>query len=317
MKPLFIQAVLQDKIWGGTKLKDIYHFDILSQTTGEAWVISAHPNGDSPILSPQEFAGQSLSQVYQENPDLFGPNPPEKFPLLVKILDAKADLSVQVHPDDTYGLSHESELGKTECWYILDAQPGAQIIYGHQAHDAKEFKQLVDQGDWDQLLTKVPVKTGDFFYVPAGTIHAIGAGITILETQQNSDTTYRVYDYDRPDHEGKLRPLHLKDSLAVTRFPHYQDPVNQWQEDLDGGSIQQLLANDFFSVYKWQVTDQIKLDLKPIYYLATVIEGQGKLTLDGQTYPLILADSFILPYGKKEIQISGDLTLITSHPKSE
>ncbi|MBM9832937.1 class I mannose-6-phosphate isomerase, partial [Enterococcus faecalis] len=137
------------------------------------------------------------------------------FPLLTKILDANDWLSVQVHPDDAYGLEHEGELGKTECWYILHADPGAEIIYGHEAKSREELEDWIKEGCWDKLLTRVPVCTGDFFYVPSGTLHAIGPGIVILETQQSSDTTYRVYDFDRPDDSGQLRPLHIQQSLDV------------------------------------------------------------------------------------------------------
>ena len=127
-----------------------------------------------------------------------------------KILDANDWLSVQVHPDDAYGLEHEGELGKTECWYIIAADEGSEIIYGHNAKSKEELRQQIEDKNWDALLTKVPVKAGDFFYVPSGTMHAIGAGILILETQQSSDTTYRVYDFDRKDDKGNLRELHLE-----------------------------------------------------------------------------------------------------------
>ena len=121
---------------------------------------------------------------------------------MTKILDANDWLSVQVHPDDAYGLEHEGELGKTECWYIIDAEEGAEIIYGHKAKTKEELASLIEAGDWDGLLSKTPVKKGDFFFVPSGTMHAIGPGILILETQQSSDTTYRVYDFDRRDDQG-------------------------------------------------------------------------------------------------------------------
>ena len=136
--------------------------------------------------------------------------------MLTKILDANDWLSVQVHPDDAYGMEHEGELGKTECWYIIDAEEGAEIIYGHKAQTKEELATLIEAGDWDGLLSKTPVKKGDFFFVPSGTMHAIGPGILILETQQSSDTTYRVYDFDRRDDQGNQRELHIQQSGRCT-----------------------------------------------------------------------------------------------------
>lgn len=136
------------------------------------------------------------------------------------MLDAAQDLSVQVHPNDEYANAHENgELGKTECWYIIDCQKDAEIIYGHHAKSKEELKAMIQLEKWDRLLRRVKVKPGDFFYVPSGTVHAIGKGILILETQQNSDTTYRLYDYDRKDAEGNLRELHLEKSIEVIDVP--------------------------------------------------------------------------------------------------
>ncbi|MDU5566093.1 MAG: type I phosphomannose isomerase catalytic subunit, partial [Streptococcus vestibularis] len=213
-EPLFLQSVMQEKIWGGTHLRDVFGYDIPSDHVGEYWAISAHPNGVSTIKNGR-YAGQTLDVLYAEHRELFGNRQEPVFPLLTKILDANDWLSVQVHPDDAYGLEHEGELGKTECWYIIAAEPGAEIIYGHNAKSKEELRQQIESKDWENLLTKVPVKAGDFFYVPSGTMHAIGAGIMVLETQQSSDTTYRVYDFDRKDDQGNLRELHLEKSIDV------------------------------------------------------------------------------------------------------
>ena len=210
-EPLFLQSVMQEKIWGGTKLRDEFGYEIPSDKVGEYWAISAHPNGVSSIKNGRH-AGQKLDKLYAEHRELFGNRPEPVFPLLTKILDANDWLSVQVHPDDAYGLKHEGELGKTECWYVIAADDDAEIIYGHHAKTKEELREQIEAKNWDQLLTKVKVKAGDFFYVPSGTMHAIGSGILILETQQSSDTTYRVYDFDRKDDAGNLRELHLSNS---------------------------------------------------------------------------------------------------------
>ncbi|MBP9743421.1 MAG: class I mannose-6-phosphate isomerase [Burkholderiales bacterium] len=197
MQLFFLNPVFKERIWGGTKLYDNFNFPIPSMHTGECWAISAHKNGET-TLKNGEFAGYPLSQIWREQPQLFGNDKAVgEFPLLIKILDANADLSVQVHPDDIYARKMENDRGKNECWYILDAKPDAKIIYGHKAASIDNFKQLALSGKWTELLTTLTVKPGDFFDVPTGTVHAIGSGILILEVQQSSDTTYRLYDYDR------------------------------------------------------------------------------------------------------------------------
>lgn len=316
MQPIFLKAVLQDKIWGGSKLYTHFGLDLPSQTIGEAWSISAHPNGVSEVISPAEFAGMGLDELYQSHPELFGGVTEERFPLLTKILDANQNLSVQVHPDDKYGLEHEGELGKTECWYIISADPGSKIIYGHNAQTPEEFSAMVEEGRWDDLLREVPVKDGDFFYVPHGTIHAIGAGIVILETQQNSDTTYRVYDYGRTDAQGNERDLHIQQSLDVTQFPHQDPQVNITEDSQDGGKVIHYLTNEYFSVYKWDLKKSLTVDLPKEYYLATVITGEGEMEIDGKVYPLHLADSFILPSDIQSVTLRGDLEIIVSNPET-
>lgn len=156
-EPLFLQSVMQEKIWGGTHLRDVFGYDIPSDHVGEYWAISAHPNGVSTIKNGR-YAGQTLDVLYAEHRELFGNRQEPVFPLLTKILDANDWLSVQVHPDDAYGLEHEGELGKTECWYIIAAEPGAEIIYGHNAKSKEELRQQIESKDWENLMTKVPVK---------------------------------------------------------------------------------------------------------------------------------------------------------------
>lgn len=315
MKPIFLKPVLQEKIWGGNKLRTEFNCELSSDNTGEAWAISAHPNGVSIIESPADFKGMPLDQFYKEQRDFFGNLNDDVFPLLIKILDAKEDLSVQVHPDDIYGLKNEGELGKTECWYIIDADPGAHIVYGHQAQSKEEFEQLVKDKKCDELLRYVPVTTGEFYYVPHGTIHAIGGGVLILETQQSSDTTYRVYDYDRVDDQGNHRDLHIQQSMDVSLIPH-QDPEQTAElTQFSGGAITHFMTNEYFKVFKWSASESLTIPVTQEIYLATVIEGQGHLTVDGEDYPLTKGDSFITPAFAKELKVTGEnLTIIASNP---
>ncbi|MEE1424949.1 MAG: mannose-6-phosphate isomerase, class I, partial [Streptococcus salivarius] len=274
--------------------------------------ISAHPNGVSTIKNGR-YAGQTLDALYAEHRELFGNRQEPVFPLLTKILDANDWLSVQVHPDDAYGLEHEGELGKTECWYIIDAEPGAEIIYGHNAKSKEELRQQIESKDWENLLTKVPVKAGDFFYVPSGTMHAIGAGILVLETQQSSDTTYRVYDFDRKDDQGNLRELHLEKSIDVLNIgePANSRPVTTKVDDLKSTL---LVASDFFAVYKWEISGKADFEKTADYSLFSVLDGQGSLLVDGQEYPIAKGSHFILPSDVQDWKIKGELELIVSHP---
>ena len=312
-EPLFLQSVMQEKIWGGTKLRDEFGYEIPSDKVGEYWAISAHPHGVSTIKNGR-FAGMGLDQLYAEHRELFGNSSEPVFPLLTKILDANDWLSVQVHPDDHYAMEHEGELGKTECWYVIAADEGAEIIYGHNAKSREELRQQIEKKEWDKLLTKVPVKAGDFFYVPSGTMHAIGSGILILETQQSSDTTYRVYDFDRKDDECNLRELHLEKSIDVLNIgaPANSRPVTVKADDLMSTL---LVASDFFAVYKWEVSGKVDIEKTAAYLLVSVLAGRGVLTVDGETYPIAKGDHFILPSDVEEWTFEGkDLEMIVSHP---
>lgn len=314
--PIFLTPVLHEKIWGGTALRDHFELNIPSDTTGEAWIISGHPNGVSPIDSGA-YAGKTLAQLWHDNPELFENHDVSRpYPLLVKFLDAHKDLSVQVHPGDEYAAEHNNgELGKTESWYILAANEGAEIYYGHQAQTKAEFDQMVDAGDWEHLLKKIPVTPGDFFYVPSGTLHALGAGVLALETQQSSDVTYRVYDFDRPNPKtGELRELHLTDAKNVTQVPF--KPETPQQTVLQVGELKEttLVEAPYFNVYKDELDGEAFLIKQAPYTQYTVIEGAGQVVVNGVAYPLELATSFIMPATVEEWMFKGKMTLIASTP---
>ncbi|EMF0061600.1 mannose-6-phosphate isomerase, class I [Enterococcus hirae] len=312
-EPMFLKPVFQEKIWGGSRLRSVFGFDIPNDKIGEDWAISAHPHGVS-VVENGEYQGQKLDELWQNHKELFG-NPTEPvFPLLIKILDAEDELSVQVHPDDAYGMKHEGELGKTECWYIIDAEPGAEIIYGHHAKTREELAEMIQEGRWDDLLKKVPVKKGDFFYVPSGTIHAIGKGIMILETQQSSDTTYRVYDYDRKDANGNTRELHIQQSIDVTTVPAITPQIQMKEVRKGNSSIVTYLETEFFNVYEWDIKGITSFKKQAPYTLATVIDGAGELVVNEKIYPLTKGASFILPNDVTEWTVQGELSIIASEP---
>ncbi|MFC0024038.1 mannose-6-phosphate isomerase, class I [Neobacillus cucumis] len=314
MEPLFLKPVFKERIWGGTALQSEFGYSIPSDKTGECWAISAHPNGPS-IIENGSFAGYTLDKLWKEHPELFGNPQEEVFPLLTKILDANMDLSVQVHPDDTYAKAHENgELGKTECWYIIDCKEDADMIFGHTAKTKEEFIQQINEGNWDGLLRRVKIKPGDFFYVPSGTIHALCEGTLVLETQQSSDTTYRVYDYDRKDEQGNLRDLHLDKAIEVTTIPHQVAQSNPSVELKGNVQITNFVESDFFSVYKWDVEGQASFSFNDQYVLFSVIKGEGQLSHNGESYALTKGTHFILPVGLGGFTIDGECQLIVSHP---
>ncbi|MBC1332153.1 mannose-6-phosphate isomerase, class I [Listeria booriae] len=313
-KALFLDSVFQDRIWGGTKLRDFFGYTIPSETTGEYWAISAHPHGPSTVKN-DAYKGKTLIELWEQEPALFG-NPKEAvFPLLTKILDANTDLSVQVHPDDAYAKEHENgELGKTECWYIIDCEPGAELVYGHNATSKEQLIEWTRDGKWSELLRKVAIKPGDFFYVPSGTIHALCTGTLVLETQQSSDTTYRVYDYDRVDDHGNKRELHLGKAIDVTTVPHHDAVLDIKTETTGALTKTTFVDSDFFAVYKWDIDGKADFTATAPYTLVSVLDGEAMLTIDGDATPIKKADHFLLPNTCKNWTIDGKVSCIVSTP---
>ncbi|GKU84870.1 mannose-6-phosphate isomerase, class I [Niallia sp. NCCP-28] len=314
-EPIFLQPVFQERIWGGKKLKTEFSYNIPSEETGEAWVISAHPHGPS-IIANGPLAGKSLADVWNEHGELFNklPDNQEEYPLLVKILDAADNLSVQVHPNDQFAREVEKvPYGKTECWYVLSAEEDAELVLGHHALSQEELAQMMDEGQWDQLLKHVKVKAGDFVYVPSGTIHAIGKGIMILETQQSSDITYRVYDYDRTDGAGNKRELHLERAKQVTTVPH-QDAKTESKETTIGDLAEKKLVEEqYFTVYHWQLNGKASLKLTQDFLQVSVIQGKAAITIEGNSFSLEKGSHFLLPSGVQEYVLEGQAEFIVSH----
>ena len=313
-EPIFLEPVFKERIWGGTALQAKFNYSIPSDKTGECWAISAHPHGQS-VVRAGEFAGLTLGELWKNHRELFGHAQGDAFPLLTKILDANADLSVQVHPDDEYaGKNEQGELGKTECWYIIDCAEDAELIYGHTAGSREELQAMIVNGNWDQLLRKVKIKPGDFFFVPSGTVHALGAGTLVLETQQSSDTTYRVYDYDRKDDKGNTRELHIAKAIEVTCAPHI-DPVFETEMIQQPGlNITKFIESPFFSVQKWVLNGAATATQNHDFLLVSVIDRNGEIATRERTYPFQKGEHFILPYGLGEFDLRGNAELIVANP---
>ena len=305
---LFLDPVFKSMIWGGNKLATDFGYNIPNDQTGECWAISSHRNGDCTVKNGI-FQGESLSYLWENHRDLFGNVDGDVFPLLIKIIDAKADLSIQVHPDDTY--AHENEngaLGKTECWYILDCDEDGTIVIGHNAKNKEELKTMIAENRWQDLIQVVPIKKGDFFQIDPGMVHAIKAGTVILETQQNSDITYRLYDYGRLDN-GKPRELHLDKSIDVIRCPHVNSEVRGNIVQNEACEIEELITNNFYSVQNIKIHGEHTFELKEPFLNVSVIDGSGEV--DGIV--LQKGDHFIIPAGYGKYQLKGNMELIVSH----
>ena len=313
-KIIFLEPVFCERIWGGRNLEK-FNFSIPQGNIGEAWVIAAHDNGSSKIINGQ-LAGLTLKEAYEKQPTLFTEKTYDKFPLLIKILDASDNLSVQVHPEDDYARVNENgELGKTECWYVLDAKEDAKLVYGHTAKTKEEFNSKIDAEQWNELFIEENVKAGDFFYIPAGTLHAIGEGILIYEVQQNSDITYRVYDYDRTDKDGNKRELHIEKTKDVTKVPFEKVQLEQEVYEVGNIKVTQLAEERYFGVYKIEVSGEAELTKNDTGNLFTVLEGQGRIKVEDTVYDIIKGVSFILTTQCSDCLLDGDMLLIGSYDR--
>ena len=308
MELLFMDPVFKEAIWGGTKLRDVFDYEIPSDTTGECWAISGHANGMSRVAGGR-FDGKTLGELWNEEPEIFGNYPGSQVPLLIKIIDAKNDLSIQVHPDDAYAGEHENgSLGKTECWYVLDCEPGTEIVIGHNAKDKAEVEKMIRNHEWSDFIRKVPVHKGDFFQINPGCVHAIKGGTLILETQQSSDITYRVYDYDRLQN-GKPRELHIEKSIDVITVPakSVEDSVTS-ALGLPENRLNELYACGYYQIYKLDVNGTCSFAQNHPFLLMSVLEGS--CIVNG--LPVKKGDHFILPCGFGEVEMQGEMSLVVS-----
>lgn len=310
---LKLNPVFKDYLWGGTKLRDEYGFESDLDKLAEGWMLSCHKDGENTIENG-EFAGKTLTEIVNTNPDILGENGRnfEYFPILIKLIDAKNDLSVQVHPDNEYAMRVEKEYGKTECWYILDCDEGAELIYGFNREiTSEEFKSRIADNTFLETVNKVKVKKGDLFFIEAGTLHAIGKGILLAEIQQNSNTTYRVYDYGRLGADGKPRDLHVQKAIDVTNCTpptRSTDPEGELVE-CNGYTTQLLTKCDLFNVEKVTVNSAFYGSADNKSFVSILItDGNG--TIDG--IEIKKGDSLFVPANYGNFSVSGELELIVT-----
>lgn len=341
---LLLHPAGKDYLWGGNRLQDEYGKDLNLEPLAETWECSAHPDGPSVVAAVaadrcgsgasgadyQELCGRGLDEVLQRYPewlgsrhysednrsgDAAGCQAKAKLPILIKLIDAAKDLSVQVHPDDDYALVRENQLGKTEMWYVLDAKPGAKLIYGF-AHDVTR-QQVLDSlrdGTVTDYLQQVPVHKNDVFFVKPGTVHAIGSGVLLAEIQENSNVTYRVYDYDRVDKNGCKRPLHVEKALEVMNLAHADSPRQQIRlMRYQPGSASEILCRcQYFQVDRVLVSKEYRMRVEDTsFQVLLVLEGELEIrkeqTLSASNCALTVGkgDCIFLPAGCGQITVRG------------
>jgi len=292
-----LRPVFKDYLWGGERLKKL--FGAAQERVAEAWLLSVHPDGES-VIADGKYEGMPLRKYLQTEEN------GAEFPILIKMIDAAQTLSVQVHPDDAYARLHENDHGKNELWIVLDSAPDAYLYVGFSRDIAKEeVRRRVEDGTIEAVLHKVPTHAGDIVYIPAGTVHAIGAGNLILEVQQSSNATYRLYDYQRRDGNGRLRPLHISKALDVLNGHRYEAAVHPLSTQGEHAA-----ECPYFGVSVRTVEGSFTLPMADGRFASVVcVRGEGRLRRGGRETALRPGDSLYLPAGEMPAEINGNLTI--------
>lgn len=323
--PMKLRGVPTYRIWGGSRLRDLYGKIGADEKTGESWELSVREKERS-IIENGAYAGRTLYDFLDiaGNSVVSADYSGGRFPLLTKLIDAADKLSVQVHPDDSYAKIHEGDLGKTEMWYIVDALPGSEIVYGLKPGlDSDDLRRAVEAGRTEDSLNFIKVKPGECYFIPAGLVHAIGNGILIAEIQQNSDLTYRLYDYCRRDSDGKLRELHIDKALDVTKSFTPQElnslrfgcSENKNTEQKSENVTTSLLAHcEYFKVLKYSVaSDTASLEFSAqadSFHSLLIVGGEGSIHCEGTDYHTRAGDSWFIPAGMGDYTVSGNLEFL-------
>lgn len=313
MQPLKLKPAFKDNLWGGTRLKTDYGMQSDLERLAEAWVLSCHKDGPS-VVDGGEYDGLTLPEAIEKmGKSCLGVKGGEFafFPILIKLIDAKDDLSIQVHPSDEYALEVEHEFGKTEMWYVVDCDPGACLYYGfNRVIDQEEFARRIADNTLTEVLNRVEVHKGDCFFIDSGTIHAIGGGILIAEIQQNSNTTYRVYDYGRLGADGKPRELHIDKAKAVTTLT---PPAAAYGAVKATDGVARLASCRYFTVDRIDLAGKASVFADEESFVSVlVLDGTLTLTSSGRSLALRAGDCVFLPAGSGEAALEGKATVISS-----
>ena len=310
MYPIKFENIYFDKIWGGRDFEE-FRGNLPSGYIGESWDITCHENGVG-IVANGELKGKTFLDIIEKlGHDLVGTKvSTEKFPLLVKLINSREKLSVQVHPGDEYAAIHENSLGKTEAWYVVEAKPGAKLIVGTKNCDKATFAKAIEEGRSEDYLNVIPVKKGDCFLINSGLVHAICEGLIIAEIQQNSDITYRVYDYGRP------REIHVEKSLDVIKFDlEAKNLSNNEVKEFDGFSRVDFCENEYFGIQKFDITTEWTDESdKERFFILTCVEGNGTIEGEGFSEEIKMGDSFLIPATLGKYTVKGNITVLKSYP---
>ncbi len=316
MEILSLYPTLKETIWGGRTLIDDYGFTTDGDNAAEAWLLSCHKDGPSFVLGGK-YDGKTLAEVIEaEGREVLGTNNKDirDFPVLIKIIDARDKLSVQVHPDDNYAYKYENENGKTEAWYVLKCDEGASLIYGvNHDMEREEFAAAIENGTLLDDVNVVPVKPGDVVFIPSGMLHAIGEGILLAEVQQSSNSTYRVFDYMRRDKNGNLRELHVKKAVDVMNLK--VTDVNfsaEGSPEKTGDAVKTYLTGcQYFKMTRVEL-DGTYTDTadKTSFVSLLVLDGEGKITSEDGEIALKKGSSIFIPASKGEYKVSGKLEIL-------
>lgn len=308
MYPLKFENIYFDKIWGGRDFQ-LFRNNLPEGNVGESWDVACHPHGTS-VVANGKFKGMKLDSLIKEKgEELIGTRiAVDRFPLLVKLINANDSLSVQVHPDDEYAKRVEGELGKTEVWYVVEAFDGANVVVGTKECTKEQFKKAIETGKLDELVNKVYIKKGEVYFVKSGLVHAIGQGVIIAEIQQNCDTTYRVYDYNRG------RELHIEKALAVTNLELRGERSKGLSVCCEGYKKTYYSLCQFFCLEIYEVTDSFKeISDKERFYIFTVVEGEGVINYSTGSETLKKGDSILIPASLGDYEVHGKLKLLKSY----
>ncbi len=314
--PMLLEPFISELVWGGTRLISDYGIQTEKRNAAEAWVLSCHEAGENRIANG-DFTGMTLADYYRQNPQCVGTDGAgcKDFPILVKLIDARDDLSVQVHPDDAYCTKTGEGQGKTEAWYVLDCEENACLILGFREQiSSQAFQKAVETDTLMDAVQRIPVKKGDCFFIEAGTLHAICKGILLAEVQQNSNTTYRIYDYNRPGLDGKPRELHTAQALAVTKCePYRAQSIEAIPETGEGWSKTPLCACEYFSMWAIETQGAYQAWADEASFVSLlVLEGEGTLTCKGESLSLQKGGSVFLPAGCGGFSVQGTMKLLES-----
>ena len=303
---LRLSPAFKDYLWGGSIIKNKFGIKDMDKVA-EAWVLSTHKDGQSKV-DGGVLNGKSLTEAVSIlGEKALGKKAAafEMFPQMLKIIDAEQSLSIQVHPSDEYALSNEGQYGKTEMWYILDAKEGAGIYYGVKKDCTREeLKKAIDENKIEDVLRFVPCKKGESYFIPSGTIHAIGAGLLIAEIQQNSNVTYRVYDFGRVGADGKPRELHTEKALKVSNLSPMVDEKEKTAEKIEGGTKTVLSSCEYFEAVKLDINGQYKFTPNDSFVCVFIIDGEGEI--DGMKFNKF--DTFFVPADHGEALLKGNFS---------